>query len=345
MILTVPLLCSCAQNIPDISVVSEENRIGNSIIKWEMTPLIKGPVKVFASKNPDYIPEDNPVAMTSTTENRLTIVPPHVDERYYYKVVFNNQFSVKTANRNIIIPGVQDFRDLGGYQSQYKRKHVKWGKVYRSAEMDNLSRTALKELKNMGIRTIIDLRTPEEQKDTSALQKTFKVIHIPVSIQKVESLIHKIQKGEIHGDTIQTILEHINRNLAVNYQKEYRQMIQQLLNPETYPVVIQCSSGKGRTGIASAILLSALGVNEEIVMEDYQLSNLYFNIRNSSEYAYDLPDYSQEAITTVYSAKENFLNAAREQIERKYGSVSNYLIEGLQLTRRDIQQLRSLLLE
>ena len=79
-------------------------------------------------------------------------------------------------------------------------------------------------------------------------------------------------------------------------------------------------------------------------MEDYRLSNDYFNIPKASKYAYKLPINSQEAITTIYSAKEDFLNAAKEQIEAEYGSVQTYLKKGIGLSTEDLKQLRSILL-
>lgn len=56
--------------------------------------------------------------------------------------------------------------------------------------------------------------------------------------------------------------------------------------------------------VVSALLLAALGVNEDVIMEDYRLSNDYFNIPKASQYAYKLSVNSQEAITTIYSAKK-----------------------------------------
>ena len=79
-------------------------------------------------------------------------------------------------------------------------------------------------------------------------------------------------------------------------------------------------------------------------MQDYRLSNDYFNIPKASKYAYKLPLESQEAITTIYSAKEDFLNAAKDQIESKYGNVGTYLKKGIGLSAEEIEQLRSILL-
>ena len=66
--------------------------------------------------------------------------------------------------------------------------------------------------------------------------------------------------------------------------------------------------------------------------------------RKLLKYAYKLSVNSQEAITTIYSAKEDFLNAAKEQIEAEYGSVQTYLKKGIGLSAEEIEQLRSILL-
>ena len=87
-----------------------------------------------------------------------------------------------------------------------------------------------------------------------------------------------------------------------------------------------------------------MGVNEEAIMKDYRLSNDYFNLPQASRYAYKLPINSQEAITTIYSAKEDFLNAAKEQIDAEYGSVQAYLKKGIGLSAEEIERLRSILL-
>lgn len=136
----------------------------------------------------------------------------------------------------------------------------------------------------------------------------------------------------------------MNRELVTNHQKELKKLFAVLLDRNNYPAVIHCTSGKGRTGVISALLLAALGVNEDVIMEDYRLSNDYFNIPKASKYAYKLPVNSQEAITTIYSAKEDFLNAAKGQIESEYGSVQAYLQKGIGLSTEDIEQLRSILL-
>ena len=338
------LLPSCSGSTPHISVVCEENSIGNCIVKWETAPLIKGSVKVYASTDPDNIIEDTPVAMADIAEQKLTIVTNDPTQRYYYSLVFNDKYRMKIATRNITIPGIQNFRDLGGYPSYSTKKQIRWGMLYRSGQIDSLECSSLRELKNLGIKTIIDLRSQEEFNECPHLQKEFKVVNIPIRTVNIENILKDIVEQKIKGDTISYIIEQMNRELVTNYRKEYRAMFDILLDRNSYPVVIDCSSGKGRTGIASALVLAALGVNSDIIMEDYRLSNNYFNFTSTSKYAYNLPTQSQEAITTLFSAKESFLNAAKEQIERTYGDMDTYLEKGIGLNQDEIKRLQSILL-
>lgn len=338
------LLPACSGTTPHISVVCEENNVGNSIVKWEVAPLIQGNVKVYASTNPDHIPEDAPVAMANIADQRMTIVTTDPTRRYYYSLVFNNKYRVRIATRNINIPGIQNFRDLGGYPSYPTRKRLRWGMLYRSAQINDLECYSRRELKNIGIRTIIDLRSESELKEHDLLQKGFNIVHIPIKTGDMEDILKGIQEQKIKSDTVYRMVERMNRELVMNYHAEFRQMFDVLLDSTNYPVVIHCSSGKGRTGVASAMILASLGVNADAIMEDYRLSNDYFNIPSASRYAYNLPARSQEAITTAYSAREDFLNAAKEEIERRYGDVDTYLERAVGLRKEEIKKLRSILL-
>ena len=139
------LLPSCSGTAPHISVVCEENNVGNCIVKWEMAPLIKGNIKVYASTDPDFIPEDVPVAMADISDLKMTIVTNDPTKRYYYTLLFDDKYRVKIATRNINIPGVQNFRDLGGYPSYSTKKQMRWGMIYRSAEIDSLECSSRRE--------------------------------------------------------------------------------------------------------------------------------------------------------------------------------------------------------
>ncbi len=339
------LLAACNSVDPRISVVCEENNIGNCIVKWETTPAIPGNVKVYASTHPENIPENTPVATAPISRQWTTVITNDPTRRYYYSLVFNDEYRVKAATRNINIPGIQNFRDLGGYHAYALHKRVRWGMLYRAGKIDRPGVSATEELHRIGIKTIIDLRgNTGAPSRPDPREKDFRVVRIPLETGNLEGILKDIQARKVNSDTVYRIVERINRKMITHRTKELRQVFDVLLDKQNYPLVMHCTSGKGTTGIVSALVLAALGINEETIMNDYQLSNNYFNIPAATRYAYRLPAHLQEAITTIYSAREGFLNAAKEEAKRTYGDIDTYLRKGIGLNKKEIKELQSILL-
>ena len=340
------LLTACSGATPHITVVCEENNVGNSIVKWETQPAIEGYVKVFASTDPDDIPEIRPVATANIADQWATVVTDDPAKRHYYTLLFNDKYRVRVATRNVNVPNVQNFRDLGGYPVYARHKQVRWGMLYRSAQIDLAQPATRDKLNNLGIRTLIDLRDTSEYSRTASdtLPGQPRVVHIPIHAGNLADILTGIDRESIQSDTVYRIVERINRHIVAVHASDFRRIFDILLDEDNYPAVIYCTTGKGRTGIAAALLLSALGVNDEDIMDDYRLSNRYFDIPAATSYAYELPTRSQEALTTVYSAREGFLDAARDEIEHAYGSVDDYLRRAIGLEKEDLKQLRKILL-
>ena len=195
----------------------------------------------------------------------------------------------------------------------------------------------------MGIRTIIDLRSEEERHNYPQFHdEDFNVLHLSIATGNMEHILQDIRDKKIETDTIYRLVERMNRQLVTNYRKGIQRTVHTPARPQQLPRRHPLYFRQRTYGHCSALVLAALGVNEEAIMKDYRLSNGYFNIPKASRYAYKLPINSQEAITTIYSARrEDFLNAAKEQIDAEYGSVQAYLKKGIGLSAEEIERLRS----
>lgn len=340
------LLSACSGATPRITVVCEENNVGNNIVQWDTKPALQGQVKIYASTDPESIPETVPVASANIADQWTTVVSNDPSKRYYYTLLFDNRYRVRVASRNINVPGVQNFRDLGGYPVYPRHKRVRWGMLYRSAQMDLSNPATVQKLHNLGIRTVIDLRDSAEQHASQAqpADTSLRRMSIPIQVGSLSRILEGIDEQSIRSDTVYRIVERLNRDIVSLHAQEFRRMFDALLVEDNYPLVIHCTTGKGRTGIAAALVLAALGVDDEIIMDDYRLSKYFFNIAAATSYAYRLPVPSQEALTTIYSARESFLNAAKDEVERRYGSVENYLTRAIGLQKKEQKQLQNILL-
>lgn len=95
--------------------------------------------------------------MASISSGKMTIVTNDPSQRYYYLMVFNNKYHIKVATRNINIPGIQNFRDLGGYESANTGKSLRWGMIYRSAQIDSILLVPAKSLRIWEYEQSVDL--------------------------------------------------------------------------------------------------------------------------------------------------------------------------------------------
>ena len=118
-------------------------------------------------------------------------------------------------------------------------------------------------------------------------------------------------------------------------------------------VVYHCSAGKDRTGVATALVLSALGVPRETILADYELSNRYFNGLASAAGAESRKDDPQmaafaklppEVLKVFMGVDARYLQAVFDEIDAKYGSVDAYLDKELGVDAADIARLKALYL-
>jgi protein-tyrosine phosphatase len=106
------------------------------------------------------------------------------------------------------------------------------------------------------------------------------------------------------------------------------------------PLVIHCTAGKDRTGFACALILHALGVSDDLIGEDYLLTNRFY--RRDPSASSDLPDDVRQVLGSVQAS---FLAAAFETIRADYGDLESYFRDGLGLGPRERATLEVCYLE
>lgn len=261
-----------------------------------------------------------------------------------------NDASERESHRKLSFDGADNFRDLGGYQTADGRT-VKWGLVYRSDALSDLSQQDRAFMQRLGIATVVDFRTPyEKQEDPDQLPSTVNYVERPVDVEgtAVKQLMETITSGELEGFDARKVLIDANRGFVRSFTPVFGAHLKSLIEPGTLPVVAHCTGGKDRAGFAAALTLLALGVPEETVIKDFLKTNTYtedkiekyvWMIRLGSFFKTD-----PEVIRPLLGVEEVYIQTAIDTIKQDYGSVEAYLKKGVGMSEADLSTLRSRLL-
>lgn len=247
-----------------------------------------------------------------------------------------------------------NFRELGGYLTEDGRK-IKWHKLLRCGSMAQLTKNDVDYLDQYGVRYIIDLRSPEESNyspdkypdKAQYFQDT--VYPFSFSLFKNLGIINNMRLGASNMDFgRQTYLQML---LDPHAQAAYRKMFNVLLenDKEGKSVVFHCTAGKDRTGVAAFLILSALGVSEKQIVEDYLYTNLFFDNYSSETINDALESESQTKIAQRLNSKTAVIAETIKVLPKACrvvsGSVEKFLEEKLGMTKAKIERLQELYLE
>ncbi|MFC9553503.1 tyrosine-protein phosphatase [Rhodococcus sp. NPDC056960] len=234
------------------------------------------------------------------------------------------------------------FRDVGGLRTRDGAR-VRTGVLFRSGTPQFLDEESARTLiADTGIRATIDLRLPHEV----AVEGRG-----PLDELRIDHFSHPFSIGDrIAKDSAVAPMDG-DDPLVTRYLKYLAEdaagvvsLITRLLEPDVLPVLVHCTVGKDRTGVAIALLLDAIGVLRSEIAADYAaapddvVASMH-RLRQMSSYGAAADLYPPEAWTAPADAMERFL----DHVDRRYGGV-HALLRDNGIEPYDVRRLAELLI-
>jgi protein-tyrosine phosphatase len=243
---------------------------------------------------------------------------------------------------SIDLIGASNFRDLGGYLADAGRA-VRRFRLLRSDHLANLESrdlAVLAERLGHGVR-VLDLRGVAEREAAACAIPTATVHSLPIEPTIVQKLADLLEAGRrvTAADTV-ALMQETYRNFVHVNTPRFAALFAHVLEEHEAPLVFHCTAGKDRTGFAAALILRSLGVPEDEVMRDYLLTNERLKMPDAARHG-----LSPEVGAVLWRVQPEFLHAAFEAVEARYGGLESYLREGLGLREPERERLRELYLE
>jgi protein-tyrosine phosphatase len=242
-----------------------------------------------------------------------------------------------TIDRLISLEGAVNFRDLGGYTTDDGYR-TRWRVMFRADGLGELTAADLEILRELGIKTVVDLRSGGEVEqsrfDVEAHPVTFHHFPFIKSLPNVEDFERApgflgTQYTEMLDDASPQIVGALTALAA----------------PQACPAVFHCTAGKDRTGLLSALVLSLLGVPEETVVSDYALSGEAM-ARLRAKLMIKFPDGKSLIADSdaIFSADPANMVALFAHLRARYGTVAGYAAQ-VGVPDHVVSRLRAVLLE
>jgi len=283
--------------------------------------------------------------------------------KYFLLVVFTTSAVHADGvldKRHIPLEGQSNFRDVGGYQTTDGQR-VKWGQIYRSGELHKLSDDDVANLEALSVRTVVSFLTASEveARGHDRLPEDVHEIALPMQAGNLGDLAAVANEARNTGDFSKVPVElnpEIHRLLIDEGREYYATLLRELADPSNRPLIYHCSHGVHRTGTATAILLSALGVSWETVREDYLLSNTYrkneidrrvgeLRERAAETLNIEPEDVDMTNIKAFYILEAEYIDASLDEAVKRYGSMEAYIRDGMGINDLELLRLREQLLE
>jgi len=271
----------------------------------------------------------------------LTVTETPGVSREWFRLVPDNGETLAVTDRDLGLASVPNFRDIGGYRTT-SGDWVRMGVVYRSQALSPVSAADLADIRQLGITDVYDLRTPAEASGNPDSVPPGATYH----------LVNVFGTTGPEVDFGSTALQAQQGMMAMNKQfvtgAADRAAVGTLITDiadSTGAQLYNCTAGKDRTGWATAVILTLLGVPQPTVMKDYLLSNTYYFDSPAVQDLINTSSPSHAAyLTAILDVNPTYLEAGLNQVTNSYGSMYNYAVKGAGVSPAVIVKLRDRLL-
>ncbi|MFD5865433.1 tyrosine-protein phosphatase [Agromyces sp. NPDC127015] len=236
------------------------------------------------------------------------------------------------------IDGLVNFRDTGGMPLQGGGT-TRSGVLFRSAALSALSAQGLDELAATQVGVIVDFRTPAERESAPDLvpdSRPFSVVDLSILEGAVADSMQQLMKGGAPsaaettaaipslGDLYIGMLQHGGAAFA-----RVARLIAASNDAAPTGVLVHCTAGKDRTGVATALMLDAVGVERDAVVADYaasqaNLSGAWADGMLHMVASFGIP-LTPELETLVTGTPPEAIEATLGWIDREHGGAAGYL--------------------
>ncbi|TDX00827.1 tyrosine-protein phosphatase [Dinghuibacter silviterrae] len=249
-----------------------------------------------------------------------------------------------STRRHIALQGAVNVRDLGGYPGADGRL-VKWGSLYRAADISKLTDGDLRTLDSLHIRCDVDLRgVAESAQAPDKINPGTDYLLCPAGSDSTNKWMRQLVGLQSGGDSMMIAFYANTTYLTARYKPFFDKL---LTLPDTSALLFHCTAGKDRTGIGAALVLYALGVPYTVIRADYEATNVYRKDANERMIQSMVKGLhiNEQVARDMLSAKGMYLDATFAALRSQYGSIDAYLHDQLGLDDSALSQLRNRFLQ
>jgi protein-tyrosine phosphatase len=260
--------------------------------------------------------------------------------------------AIAAAGEPIAVASLPNLRDIGGWSVRDGRV-VRRGLVYRSVALNHLTDGDAAAVEALGVRTVYDLRTEAER--TAEPDRTLDGVEYVVADVLADSqdaapaelvgvLSDPKQADELlGGEKAQALFAGAYREIVSlpSALAGYRELFIGLADAGRRPALYHCTTGKDRTGWATAALLSLLGVDRDLVLREYLLTNEQLVPALEPIFArFTAAGGDRSVLLPVLGVQASYLASSFDEMRSSFGTIEGYFTDGLGIDPADQAKMR-----